>query len=115
MARKNTGPDWGILSHYFGTVPAAPVKATQAPRCPGKPASLTQAHRDALRADLGHLQAARALAEGLGVDIDRDTAGGWWVTCPDLPDDDMDDGHFCTTGQEVLEKVQEYQKVLAAH
>ena len=62
------------------------------------------------------LNAARKLAEQHGIEVDKDSAGGWWVTCSKFTeaDDPLDGSHFCNSGAEVLEAVQTYVAALAA-
>lgn len=61
------------------------------------------------------LNKARKLAEAHGIEVDKDTAGGWWVTCSKFSEatDPLDGSHFCEGGQEVLEAVQTYADELA--
>lgn len=57
------------------------------------------------------MRKAKTLAQAHGIEIDREEAGRFWVTHPDLVDTDRDplEGrHFCTDGEEVLEAVQVY-------
>lgn len=46
------------------------------------------------------------------INIDKDSAGGWWVCCdrfdPDGEDDPLRGEHFCADGQETLEAVNVY-------
>ena len=55
------------------------------------------------------MKEAKALAATIGVEIERDTAGGWWVTRPGMDPDPLDGNHFCSTGNEVLEAVKVYE------
>lgn len=58
---------------------------------------------------------ANVLAKAHGIEVDKDSAGGWWVTCPALAGDNdpLDGSHFCATGPEVLEAVEVYVAALA--
>lgn len=65
---------------------------------------------------MASLNKARKLAEQHGIEIEKDTQGGWWVTCDKFtPENDpMDGSHFCGNGREVLEAVESYVTALSA-
>lgn len=57
------------------------------------------------------LRKAKALAKRHGIEITHDTAlGGWYVECDhvDPANDPLEDDHYTTIEQEVLEKVAVY-------
>jgi len=60
--------------------------------------------------NMAALNKALKLAKANGIDVDKDSAGGWWVTCSKFTqeNDPLDGSHFCAVGQEVLETVQTY-------
>lgn len=65
--------------------------------------------------DVAALNKARKLSKAHGIEVDKDSAGGWWVTCSKFTEDNdpLDGSHFCSTGQEALEAVQTYVSELA--
>lgn len=94
--------DWSILSKYFPTGASTRAKAN------------ARANAQERGRQVSDLNKARKIAEPLGILVEKDTAGGWWVTCPSLKvPDPFDGGNFCSGGSEVLEMVQEYQKLIA--
>ena len=60
------------------------------------------------------MRLAKAKAADHGIDIDKDRAGGWWVTCTKFDDDNdpCDGNHFCSTAEETLEAVEVYVAAL---
>ena len=64
--------------------------------------------------NLSALNKARKIAATIGVDIDKDSQGGWWVTCSSFAEscDPLDGNHFCASGSEVLQAVAIYQEAL---
>lgn len=93
--------DWNILAPYFGT----------ALRSRSRKEDLAVKRREGGKA-LAALNAARKLAAADGIEIDRDAAGGYWVTCPSLDPDPMDGANFCSDGVEVLSMVKNYVEYL---
>lgn len=71
-------------------------------------------HQEAARS-AGGMKQAHALAAKHGISIDKDSAGGWWVTHPKLSGDadPLDGANFCTDGREVLEAVRCYADHMA--
>lgn len=70
-----------------------------------------QGQLDERRLDKNALAKARRLAEEHGIDIEKDGAGEYWVTHPDLDgteNDPCEGNHFCCGGREVLQAVQAY-------
>ena len=63
---------------------------------------------------LAALNKARKLADQNGVTVDKDAAGGWWVTCEGLAEDPYDGANFHTDGRDVLEAVETYIKLKMA-
>lgn len=62
------------------------------------------------------LARARTQAKALGVAIERDRQGGYWVSHPEVPEgegDPLDGGHFCGDGDEVAQAVQVYADFFA--
>jgi len=89
--------DWNILAPYFGT----------ALRSRSHDEDLAVKRREGGKA-LAALNEARKLAAPAGIEIDRDAAGGYWVTCPSLDPDPMDGANFCSDGKEALSMVKDY-------
>lgn len=63
---------------------------------------------------LSALNKARSLATQHGIEVDKESGGGWWVSCDNFtPENDpLDGSHFCADGREVLEAVQTYIEAL---
>ena len=97
--------DWNILAPYF----SIPVKSR-------KPSAAQREYAKAMAAERGRSAAALAKARKLAaahprIDIERERANEYWVTCDDLtgsPADPCDGGNFCTDGHQVLDVVETY-------
>lgn len=65
--------------------------------------------------NLSSLNRARKLAESHGIQVEKDSAGGWWVTCSRFKQeaDPLQGNQFCESGAEVLETVEAYVGELA--
>jgi hypothetical protein len=77
------------------------------------PAELAQAKALAREKGLNSaaLRKARALAAPLGVEVEKEDTGAYWVTCPALSDtgnDPLEGNHFCSDGREALAAVEAY-------
>lgn len=93
--------NFNVLNRYFGT-PASKPKPNPA---------IARERGLALAA----LNKARKLTEQHpAIQIEKDVAGGWWVTCEGLAEDPYDGGNFHTDGRDVLEAVESYIKLLAS-
>lgn len=105
--RDHSQADWTVLAPWF-SIPVLRAK-------PARPTK-SAAEREEDRLDRNALARARRVAAPLGVDIERDSAGGYWVTHPDLddkPEDPCEDAHFCGDGREVEQAVKTYADFFA--
>lgn len=94
--------DWNILLPYF----SVPRSKTAAAKSDARAAAIVRGQSGAA------MRKAKALAAlHPRINIEKEAAGAYWVTC-DLWDDDEADplygSHFCSDGQEVLEAVNVY-------
>jgi hypothetical protein len=108
-AHDRTPLNWTALMPWF----SIPVQKKAPARRPVKSA----AEREEDRLDRSAIGRARRAAARIGVEIERDPQGGYWVTHPDLadkPEDPCDGAHFCADGREVMETVRVYVDHFAA-
>lgn len=107
MPTKDTSRvDWNILAKYFPVV-SKPAKSAKE--------KLFDKHMAQERGRaLAALNKARKLAAPHGIEVERESASAYWVTCPKLGDNDPFVGNqFCSDGREVLETVEAYVEHLA--
>lgn len=93
--------DFNVLNRYFGVPTTKPKPNPELARERGR--------------SVAALNKARKLAEQHGIEIDKDSAGGWWVTCSKFTEenDPLDGSHFCVDGRDVLDAVETYVTELA--
>jgi hypothetical protein len=94
---KQAHVDWSILVSMF-SVPAA--------RRAVDPVLMSERGKDSAASR----KVRKLLEEHPSINVEKDSAGGWWVTCDDFEDerDPLDGANWCSSWRDVLESVEFY-------